>query len=228
MQTQGSLPQRQRTHSLEQAVDVDDGVDLANAYSTVSSGDTYTGGSHVLTDPTVTRLHEVFPDYFASAVVRIPAQGTSTLWHAGLTMTFLNSSLFGSKIGCMTSINIVANRVQRIAKQLFDIDVEISGADRYLTTTSGLRIIPSPDFVLRGALRSQLAEVLGSSWSTAIKSSPAYQEDERRGEPRAEVLSMTISHRALDPGVLNITVDEKSAFRLKNMLFGDHVMPKRL
>ncbi|KID83763.1 hypothetical protein MGU_08954 [Metarhizium guizhouense ARSEF 977] len=135
-------------------------------------------------------------------------------------MSFLDVSTFGNKLGSMMSLEITSNKVERLANWLFDAPVESMDKHRYLILPTGLRIIPSTDLVLRGCKRDVIPEVFGFDLHNAIKASPAYKEEAEQGNPLTECVTMTISHRASDGAIINLSLDEKEAFRVKGKLYG--------
>ena len=117
------------------------------------------------------------------------------------------------------SLRIMSNKVERLANVLFDVTLESTEGHRYLIQATGLRVIPSPDLVLRGCKRDAILEVFGPDINTAIKASPAYREEAEQGNPLTECVSMTIASRAEDGAVINLSLDEKEGVRVKVKLY---------
>lgn len=147
-------------------------------------------------------------------------QGSGSGWVAAVTMSFLDVSSFGNKLGSMMSLEITSNKVERLASTLFNAPTELTNEHRYLILPTGLRILPSPDFVLRGCKRDVILEVFGHDIDKAIKASPAFREEAEQGNPLTECVSMTISHAAEDGAVINLSLDEREGFRVKVKLYG--------
>jgi len=169
-------------------------------------------------NPSVSRVVTVLPTYLASAVRRY-LQSNGHGWVAAITMSFLDTLSFGNKLGSMMSLEIMSNKVERVASVLFDVSVELAGEHRYLILPTGLRILPSPDLVLRGCKRDVILEVFGRDITTAIMASPAYKEEAEQGNPLTECVTMTISNKAKDGAVINLSLDEKEGFRVKAKLY---------
>jgi len=72
------------------------------------------------------------------------------------------------------SLEVTNNKVERLASELFDVHIESTNEYRYLIVPTGLRVIPSPDFILRGCKRHKILEWLGCDIEIAIKASPAF------------------------------------------------------
>lgn len=89
-------------------------------------------------------------------------------WMAAVTMSFLDVSSFGNKLGSMMSLEITSNKVERLANTLFDAPVESMDEYRYLILSTGLRIIPSKDLVLRGCKRDAILEIFGRDIYTTL------------------------------------------------------------
>ncbi|PSN59587.1 hypothetical protein BS50DRAFT_507975 [Corynespora cassiicola Philippines] len=117
------------------------------------------------------------------------------------------------------SLEITSNKVERLASELFDVHIESTGGHRYLIFPSGLRVIPSPDLILRGCKRHAMLEWLGHDIDTAIRTSPAFKEEAEQGNPLTECISMTISNRATESAVINLSLDEKEGVRIRKKLY---------
>jgi hypothetical protein len=173
-----------------------------------------------LGNPAVLKVTAVFPTFIAGAIRKYSTQSGGNTWAAAITMSFLDVSTFGNKLGSMMSLEITSNKVERLANWLFDAPVESMDKHRYPILPTGLRIIPSTDLVLRGCKRDVIPEVFGFDLHNAIKASPAYKEEAEQGNPLTECVTMTISHRASDGAIINLSLDEKEAFRVKGKLYG--------
>lgn len=168
-------------------------------------------------NPPILKVTPVLPPYLAGAIQRYERAGNP--WLAAITMTFFDASSFGNKLGSMMSLRIKGNKVERLANMLFNAPVESTDEHRYLLMPSGLRAIPTSDFVLRGCNRDVIAEVFGKNIANAIKASPAFKEEAEQGEPLTECVSMTISCRVNEGAVINLSLDEKEGYRVKAKLY---------
>jgi len=134
-------------------------------------------------------------------------------------MSFLDVSSVENKFGCMMTLEITCNKVEHLARELFDAHVEATDNHRYLLLPTGLRIIPSPDLVLRGCKRHVILKVFGQDIHNAVTASPAYREEVIRGKNLTESVTMTISHKADDGAFINVSLDEKEGVRVKGKLY---------
>ncbi|KAM4061496.1 hypothetical protein HRG_007311 [Hirsutella rhossiliensis] len=135
-------------------------------------------------------------------------------------MSFFDGSSFGDKLGSMMSLEVTSNKVERLANNLFDAPVESMDKNRYLVLPTGLRIIPGADLILRGCKRHVILDVFGHDIYNAVNASRAYKEEAEQGNPLTECVTMTISHRADDGAIINLSLDEREALRIKHKLFG--------
>ncbi|KFA48716.1 hypothetical protein S40293_11453 [Stachybotrys chartarum IBT 40293] len=172
-----------------------------------------------LVNPPILRVRTVFPTFLAGAIRKHPLEVSGNTWAAAITMSFLDVSSFGNKLGSMMSLEITSNKIERLANELFDAPIESTDEYRYLILPTGLRIIPSPDLTLRGCKRDVILEVFGYDIDNAIKASLAYKEEAEQGNPLTECVSMTISHRAKDGAVINLSLDEKEGVRVRRKLY---------
>ncbi|CAI6040928.1 unnamed protein product [Clonostachys chloroleuca] len=170
-----------------------------------------------LGNPPVLRIATVFPRFVAGAIAIMKSDEGA--WTAAITMSFLDASSFGNKLGCMMSLQITSNKIERLASELFDAHIEATGEHRYLVLPNGLRVIPSPDFTLRGCRRHVISQSLGQDIEKAVKTSQAFKEEAEQGNPLTECVTMTISHRAEDGAVINLSLDEKEGVRIRRKLY---------
>ncbi|RSL80673.1 hypothetical protein CDV31_017102, partial [Fusarium ambrosium] len=96
-------------------------------------------------------------------------------------MSFLDVSSFGNKLGSMMSLEIMRNKVERLANMLFGAEIESTDEHRYLVLPTGLRVLSASDLVLRGCKRGVIAEVFGEDIAKAIEASPAFKEENGLG-----------------------------------------------
>ncbi|KAK4107116.1 hypothetical protein N656DRAFT_683942, partial [Canariomyces notabilis] len=172
-----------------------------------------------LGNPPVLRVSALFPTFLAGAIRRYSPNGGGSAWTAAITMSFPDISSFGNKIGSMMSLEITSNKVERLASMLFGAGIESTDENRYLIQATGLRVIPCPDLVLRGCRRDVISEVFGHDVETAIKASPGYREEAEQGNPLTECVTMTVSHRAKDGAVINLSLDQKEGVRVRMKLY---------
>lgn len=160
----------------------------------------------------------MFPTYLAGAIQKFQ-QGPGDPWLAAITMSFLDVSSFGNKLGSMMSLGIMGNKVERLANLLFGACIESTEGHRYLALPSGLRVIPSPDLVLRGCNRDVLVDVFGKVVADAIKESPAFKEEADQGNPLTECVTMTISCRVDQGAVMNLSLADRDGYQIKAKLY---------
>lgn len=173
----------------------------------------------ILGKPPVLRVSALFPAFLAGAIRRYSPNDGGNAWTAAITMSFPDVSSVGNKFGSMMSLEITSNKVQRLASTLFDVGIESTNEHRYLIQPTGLRVIPGPDLVLRGCRRDVILDVFGHDVETAIKASPAYREEAEQGYPLTECVTMTISHRAEDGAMINLSLDQKEGVRVRVKLY---------
>lgn len=177
------------------------------------------GNPRSLGNPNALKLNKVFPVPIAEAIRRNRQSHdgeSGGTWAAALEMTFFDSFAFNDKLGAMMSLEVASHKVQHLADKLFGVSVEStdgngSDGNRYLLLPSQVRVVPTPDLVLRGCKREVLSEVFGLEITKAIQKSLAYEEEAMQGHPLTECVSMTITHRASDGAVINLSLHERYA-----------------
>ncbi|KAI8647965.1 hypothetical protein NCS56_01548200 [Fusarium sp. Ph1] len=190
---------------------------LANSPST--STEPWQSSSHfIVENPPILKVAAVFPRYLAQAI-RKYQQSPGTPWVAAITMTFLDGSSFGNKLGSMMSLEIMKNKVERLADMLFGAEIESTDEHRYLILPTGLRVLSTSDLILRGCKRDVIAKVFGEDIANAIKASLAFKEEHDQGNPLTECVSMSISRLSNDGAVINLSLDEREGVRVKAKLY---------
>ena len=173
---------------------------------------------HVLVNASLRSSTSLMPTYLAGAIERDRDPNDEDALTAGISMTFPNEP-FTKKIGCTMSIRVAANRVQGLAKELFDANVETDGGLRYLLLPNGSQVLPNPNFSLRGCQHSACCAVFGRELSDGIVASPQCQDDIKQGRDYTDSVSMMISHSAYEGGTIFVTLGLKEGSVIRDKLY---------
>ncbi|KAK8070320.1 hypothetical protein PG994_006936 [Apiospora phragmitis] len=97
---------------------------------------TFLAARHILYNASLRDATDLFPPFISSAIRRTPHPANPDVLVAAITMSFpaTNSDTFE----CQLSIEITENKIERIAREIFEVDLE---------TTAGLRYVCLPGVV---------------------------------------------------------------------------------
>lgn len=173
---------------------------------------------HVLVNASLAAAIGLFPSYLASAIRRIPDPRNENAWVAAISMTF-PSPPFIDRFGCQIALEVTENKVQHIAKELFDAHLETTAGLRYFRLPSGAKILPNPKSTLRGCRYDSISPMFGLEISGAIIAGPVHQDDIKKGNDSADCVSMVISHQANDGAVIYVSLGLLEGTQIKEKLF---------
>lgn len=130
----------------------------------------------------------------SDAIRRILKPSASTLV-ASISMSFPNVR---SNFGCQMAIEIMENKIDNIARDLFNVRLEVTAGLRYVCLPDGGKILPNPKFTIRGCPIDAITANFGKEVGDAIKANPLYQDELNSWLPRTDCIWMVISHKAND------------------------------
>ena len=183
-------------------------VNASPAETTKFSPDLIAQEGQVLANASLAETTSFFPLYLSSAVRRIPDPYDNNTFAAAVSMVF-PADRITTKVECQMSIEISANKVEHFAMQLFQAHVETTAGLRYLYLANGAKALPGPKLMLQGCRKDNLSFTFGSEICNAIITSPQYQSEVRQGLNCTESVSMQISDRAEEVGVVLLSLGLK-------------------
>jgi hypothetical protein len=168
--------------------------------------------TQTVSNPKAMLLATKFPQYLCSAVTKY---GDTAV----VTMAF-PSQLSSSRIACLLSLSILPNKVQHFAKELYRINLESDGDFRSIVQDNGVRIIPNGDLVLQGVQdKAAMLALLGSEASDGIEKSPQREEEVRQGIIATSCVTLRITGRSREVGILNLNLGLEKGFQWRDELF---------
>ena len=132
---------------------------------------------------------------------------------------FLQKGYHRDQFGCQMEIGIVKEKVAYYAKKLFDVEVESKDGVRYLRYPGGGKVEPDSSIKLRACQRDVIPYVFGTDVDHGFSSAPIYQREEREVRERTDGVSMTITNRVDEDGLITLYLGEWHAFSIKDRLF---------
>ncbi|KAL5092150.1 hypothetical protein Trisim1_002040 [Trichoderma cf. simile WF8] len=166
------------------------------------------------------RLSNVFPPFLAASISARPSTSHSGKQAADITMPFPLAMHTGNKFDSKMSLKLKPHRVGYFVMRLFDIYMESINEERCMVLLPfGSQAFTSSEWIIQGCKREVISEVFGEIVATAVKESLTYIEDEARGEPVTECVTMAVSGKAGEGAVITLSLAEKECVRIKQALW---------
>ncbi|UNI14798.1 hypothetical protein JDV02_001393 [Purpureocillium takamizusanense] len=162
-------------------------------YSPFDTCDHFAEYEHVLVNASLPETIRLFPSSLSDAIKRIPDPGNENVLVASVSMSFPNAR---TNFGCQMALEIMDNKIDNLARDLFDARLETTAGLRYFCLTDGAKLLPNPKFTLRGCRHDVIPVTFGPEVTSAIAASPAYQDDLKQWRGRTDCVWMVISHKA--------------------------------
>ena len=167
--------------------------------------------------PPFQNLEQVFPEYICGAIqthiVKIDGVPHSK---ASVTMVFLSEGLHD----CLMSFGVRASEVKRLAKDLFDIRVESSADNiRYIHIEGGVRLLPHPEILLKGALQDKIIKVLGQKVHEAVAACCMREKEIEEGIAVTDCVSMQFTSKPSESATLNLALGMEEGTQIRKKLY---------
>jgi hypothetical protein len=155
-------------------------------------------------------MMDVFPGYMCSVI-------NSRNGCADVTMSFPVVAR-GLKPYCLLSLVIKANQVEFIAWRLFQSHIRTEDGVRHFVLPNSGRLVP-PSFQFQGSLAHDINDLLGPEVGKAIAGSPVREEEVLQGIVATRCVSMTLTIRSQDNGILNLSLNLTDGLSMKRKLY---------
>lgn len=168
-------------------------------------GDPTLPETDTVSNPPARSLPDLFPPHMCSAIKKIGDQ-------AAIEMVFP----YSLGMLCM-SLRILSNKIENLAMVLFGIHVETEDGLRYLLFNG--RRVYGPELSFQGSSAQGMQEVLGKEVSEFIKVSPARKKELDHRIRLTKWVTMQMSNRPEDDGILNISMGLNEGYQIKERLW---------
>lgn len=156
----------------------------------------------------------IFPPYFCGAI-RMAGTGAAT--RAVVAMHFPYQQ-YGS-IHCLMSMSIVPHRLAAVAKELFDVILEVKGGMQYVINKGGGTMLPMPSVNIGGASKEGIASLLGDYASRGIETSPERKHELWQAIGLTSCATMTINNNPREDGQLNLNLGLEEGLAIHRILY---------
>ena len=117
------------------------------------------------------------------------------------------------------SIEVTENKVEHLADKLFGVHLETNAGLRYLYLPRGAKVLPNPNFTLRGCQHDTISPFFGPETYRAITANPYYQDEVKQGYDYTDCVSMLISQRASEGATFLLSLAPMEGTVIKNKLY---------
>ncbi|KAK5043474.1 hypothetical protein LTR84_011968 [Exophiala bonariae] len=169
------------------------------------SSDMFTGTEQEVVNGSLAEIGKFFPPYLSKAIRRIQDPSNENAFVATISMTFPDARVT-TMIECQMALEITANKVEHMAKELFNAHLETTEGLRYICLPGGARVVPNPKFTLRGCRHDIISSMFGLETYAAVMASPPYQVEAKLGHDTTECISMVISQGANDVAIVFLSL----------------------
>jgi hypothetical protein len=169
------------------------------------SSDTFTETEQVVVNGSLAETGRFYPPYLSKAIRRLRDPSNENAFVAAISMTFPDARVT-TKIECQMALEITANKVEHMAKEVFDAHLETTEGLRYICLPGGAKVVPNSKFTLRGCRHDIIHSMFGLETYSAVMASPACQVEAKLGHVTTECISMVISQGADDVAVVFLSL----------------------
>lgn len=157
------------------------------------------------------KIPGLFPEYMAGAIVRDYIQtGDDCICRAAVEVMFPQDG----RLDCIMSLDVKDNKVEYIARTLFDVQVEASsGGRRQILLPRGVRLMLNSEITLSGAQDEAVRKLLGLEIHAGIIDSSIYHSEQQEGASATGCVTMAIPWRTSGRATINIVLGVRVGYR---------------
>ena len=171
----------------------------------------------VLVNPPLERVKHLFPANLFNSIKRYHDPENKNVVVASISISFPNE-LLRESVGCRMSLEVTADKVQHLARDLFDARLEVEDGVQYLCSGC-VKVTPIPKLTLTGCKRNVLSSTFGSETFHGIETSYRYQYEAMHLWDTTECVAMVISASAQEGAVIYISLGLWEGTAIKDKLF---------
>lgn len=152
--------------------------------------------------PEARYLPHVFPSYLCKSLVKKSYKASVQAYFAPIPDE------------CSLNLELSATQVSYVAKELFDIHIDVQENRRYLTIDPGVKMDIDGTMTFRGASPIAIAKLFGATVNISLQSSSKFVEEVNLGEDRTSCISMAVERDATRPSIIKLLVKKYTSFKL--------------
>lgn len=117
------------------------------------------------------------------------------------------------------TLAIHESKVEYLANSLFNVQIESAQYVRSLVFPGGARVVPCPEFILKGVRADVIIHVLGPEIYAAVMASNTRAEELADGVEVPQGVSMIVPVSSSGAAVIKLTLEAFSAVRIGKKIF---------
>ncbi|KIW37292.1 uncharacterized protein PV06_10633 [Exophiala oligosperma] len=134
-------------------------------------------------------------------------------------MTFPNATIMSQKPRVIMSIEVMVNKVEHLAMELYGVHLETHQGLRYVYFPGGAKVLPNPIITLQGCQPGKISPIFGPETLNAITANPDYQDEVKQGYDCTDCVLMLISQAASDGATFLLSLAPMEGTEIKNRLY---------
>lgn len=157
------------------------------------------------------KIPGLFPEYMAGAIIRDYIQtGEDCICRAAVEVMFPQDG----RLDCIMSLDVKENKVEYIARTLFDVQLEAgSGGRRQILLPRGVRLTLSSEITLSGAQDEAVRKLFGPEIYAGIVDSSIYHGEQQEGASSTGCITMVIPWRTNGRATINVVLGVRVGYR---------------
>ncbi|KAK3946987.1 hypothetical protein QBC32DRAFT_248541 [Pseudoneurospora amorphoporcata] len=157
------------------------------------------------------QAERLFPRDLFNSIKRYPDPRNKNIMVAAVLISFPNEQ-------CQMSLEVTEDKVQHLARDLFDARLEVKDGFRYLRS-GRTKVKPSPKLTLTGCERNVLSSTFGLETFRGIEASSRYQHEGMHLWDTTDCVAMVISASAQEGAVIYMSLGLWEGIKISNKLF---------
>lgn len=167
---------------------------------------------HIFVNASVTACNRFFPEFLAGAIRRNPKPDRTSV--AAVSITFPHGDMDSKK--AFFSIEVMPNKIQHIAWQLFRAHIETEGGLRYLYL-GRTRVVFNQSIGLQCCRVGAIPSMFGTGLAAALYANPAHEEERLQEADCTNCISMIVPTTGC--ASICISLHPREGSNLKDILF---------
>lgn len=218
---------RQRSTATHQTSEDDGDVDrdcearTQSQAATAGSADEAPLTERTFRKASITACTVIFPPYIAAAIQRTTDQRSPEPFAAVKMTTVLGSA------ECELKLEITANKVEYLARELFGAHLEADMGSRYvyLTGPTSPRAVPYPSLMLTGCRPAAVNEIFGTEIASAVFATQIHQQEVKEGRACTQCIKMIINQASSSNAEIRLALPAARGATLRDQLYTDAGQP---
>lgn len=167
---------------------------------------------HTIVNASIIACNQLFPEYLAGAIRRNSKKDCTSV--AAVSITFPH----GNNDKVFLSIEVMPNKIEHIAWELFATRLENDGKTRYACMGS-TKFVAKPSFALHCCRIASISRMFGQQLEKSIYANPAFKEERLNEDNCTRCIWMVVPLATVEYAKINIVLHPREGTTVKDFLF---------